>query len=46
MRKENRSEGTGGKQGEIRLTLKIDYFSLGLRPAVDIALIPLVIPRF
>jgi hypothetical protein len=26
MIKENRSEGSGGKQGEINLTLKIIYF--------------------
>jgi hypothetical protein len=26
MRKENRSQGSGGKQGDIRLTLKIGYF--------------------
>jgi hypothetical protein len=26
MRKENRSQGSRGKQGEINLTLKIDHF--------------------
>jgi hypothetical protein len=46
MRNENRSQGCGGKQGEINFTLKIGHFYLGLRPAVDIALIPLVTPQF
>jgi hypothetical protein len=43
---ENRSQGCGGKQGEINFALKIGHFELGLRPTVDIALIPLVTPWF
>jgi hypothetical protein len=46
LRKENISQGSGGKQGEINLTLKIGHFLLGLHPAVDIALIPFITPRF
>jgi hypothetical protein len=46
MRKENRSQGSGGKQGEINLPLKISHFKLGLCPTVNIVLIPLVTPRF
>jgi hypothetical protein len=46
MRKENKSRGSGGKQREINLPLKISHFNLGLCPAVNIALIPLVTPRF
>jgi hypothetical protein len=44
MRKENRSQESGGKRGEINLTLEVTHFYLGLHPAVDIALITLGIP--